>query len=399
MLSTGVQAIFGFFFWIVCARLYIPGDVGIATSLIAAASLMTGFGLLGFNNVIIRFLPTSERKNEHLSTAFILSGVASIIAGVAFLVWAVLTHSPSVQYPHFILLAVIFIVYVSILTLNSVVGSAFIAYRAAHYVLWENIVFSILKLSLVFMIIGIGFMGILSATTVATVIACCLGFFWLFKEFHYRPTWKLDKTIIVETRRFAASNYIGSLFGILPSSILTLIVLSRLGSQEAAFFYMPSMIVAFLNIIPSSTAQSLFAEISHDESRLVKYLKDGLKNLFLLLVPAIIVTWFLGGFILRFFGANYASAGTWPLRILALASLIGAANYFGDTLLNIKKLAGLYIFMNALNALSIVVLAYIMVPYGLMAVAWSVLIGQVITVIAYFIINWRTLIDLRKVPA
>jgi O-antigen/teichoic acid export membrane protein len=64
MLSTGVMAVFGFFFWIIDARLYSAEQVGIGTTLISIMILISSFSILGLGNGIIRYLPTSERKNK-----------------------------------------------------------------------------------------------------------------------------------------------------------------------------------------------------------------------------------------------------------------------------------------------------------------------------------------------
>ena len=68
MLSTGVMAVFGFFFWIRNARLYSAEQVGIGTNLISTMTLISSFSLLGLGNGLIRYLPTSERKNKKINT-------------------------------------------------------------------------------------------------------------------------------------------------------------------------------------------------------------------------------------------------------------------------------------------------------------------------------------------
>ena len=396
MISAGILAGFGFFFWILCSHLFSAPDIGLATSLISAAALVSSLGAFGFNNVIIRFLSSSERKNGQLSTAYVITTLASMAAATIFLFWATVTGNPSVQSAHFWLLALIFLVYVFAVSVNNITDSAFIAYRATKYVLYRNILLSVLKLSLPLVLIGIGFAGIVGSFALATLAACTLGFVLLIRKFDYRPSLSIDSIAIKETRLFAASNYGGNLFSMLPSTLLPLIILSRLGAQEAAFFYMPMMIVALLNVIPGATAQSFFAEVSHDESGLMTYFGRAVRHLFLLLVPAVVVVMVIGGFVLSFFGHDYVRDGLLPLQILAVASLVGAGNYLGDTLLNIKKFTRMYIFMNALNALVIVGLAYAEAPHGLAAVAWSVLIGQVVTLIVYMTLNrhllYRTLI-------
>jgi O-antigen/teichoic acid export membrane protein len=396
MLTSGIMAVFGFFFWLVAARLYSPAEIGLATSLIAGASLMSVFSMLGINNVTVRFLPTSLHKNEQISTSLILTTVASFVAAGGFLVWGVLTHNPSVQSPYFAILACLFIAYVFAVTFNSIVESVFVAYRKTGYILAKSVVFSVIKFSLIFLVTGMTFLGIIGAVTVATLLACGLGYFWLVMKFEYRPVWRIDRETIQETKHFAIGNYIGTLFGVLPSNLLILIIVSRLGAQDAAFFYIPSMIVTVLNIIPSSTAQSLFAEVSHDEAGLVKYFKKALKNLLLFLAPSVVAIWILGGFVLGFFGANYAAAGTLPLNILALSGFIGAANYLGDTLLNIKKMPVMYVAMNALNAVLIIVVAYAVAPRGLVAVTLASLFGQIVTAVIYVVLNWKLLRGLRE---
>lgn len=382
----------GFIFWVVCSRLYSPHDVGLATSLISAATLMAVLATLGFNNVIIRFLASSKRPDQQLSTAFILTTIASLVVGLGFLLWAAVTQNPSLQTHHMAVLIASFLLAVTIQTANNLLEGAFIAHRAAKYLLIKNTIMSILKLGLVFLTLSLGFVGIVSSTALAVAIAWACGFVWLIRKFNYRPTWVIDKTTLRETRRFAAGNYAGLIFGMLPSTLVPLIVASRLSPGEAAFFYMPMMIVTLLNIIPISTAQSLFAEVSHNEAQLNKHLADATRHLFLMLTPAVLAVLLLGNTVLGFFGPEYAHEGTGPLRILALASLVGGINYLGDTLLNIKKYAGLYVIMNALNSLIIVGLAYVNAPHGLMAVAISSLVGQVVTLVVYAMLNWRLLV-------
>jgi len=117
-------------------------------------------------------------------------------------------------------------------------------------------------------------------------------------------------------------------------------------------------------------------------------LRSSLGYLLLLFIPAGVLVLLLGQFVLSFFGPLYVAHGYLPLQLLTLASAVGALNYFGDTLLNIKKLPRMYVFMNALNAVAIVALVYASAPRGLAAIALSNLVGQVITLGVYITINW-----------
>jgi O-antigen/teichoic acid export membrane protein len=68
MLNTGVMAVFGFFFWIINACLYSDEQVGIGTTLISIMTLISSFSILGLGTGLIRYLPTSERKNKKINT-------------------------------------------------------------------------------------------------------------------------------------------------------------------------------------------------------------------------------------------------------------------------------------------------------------------------------------------
>lgn len=380
------MAVFGFVFWIICSRLYTPSDIGLATSLISIASLLTTFSLFGLNNVIIRFLPTSSDQNRLISTILIITSLGSATGGALFLLWAHTTNNPVIQLGSLSIIAPVFILYVFLQVTGIIFDSVFIARRNAKYILFKNSLFSIAKLVLPFLFVFLGSIGIIYSITVATIFAWLAGLIWLTININFRLIFP-DHKAINGIKRFATSNYFGSIFGMLPSSLLPLIIISRLGSQEAAYFYMPFMIITLINVIPSANAQSFFAEASNDEKELVNHLRKAFRYLFLILTPAVIVVGVFGHLILGFFGPGYTETGTRVLQILAVASFFGSLNYFGDTILNIRKLSGLYIIMNVFNAVIIVLLAYIVAPFGLVAIALSSLVGQILTLLVYLILN------------
>jgi len=64
MLTSISNAGFGFFFWMLAAKLYPKEDVGVATALISAMGLISMLSLLGFDISLVRFLPEREDKKE-----------------------------------------------------------------------------------------------------------------------------------------------------------------------------------------------------------------------------------------------------------------------------------------------------------------------------------------------
>ena len=70
MLSTRMMIVFGFFFWMINAHLYSAEaeQVGIGTTLISIMTLISSFSLLGLRNSLIKYLSTSDKKNERINT-------------------------------------------------------------------------------------------------------------------------------------------------------------------------------------------------------------------------------------------------------------------------------------------------------------------------------------------
>jgi O-antigen/teichoic acid export membrane protein len=401
MLATFVMSVLGFIFWIICSRLYTPHEVGLATSLISITSLLSTFSLFGLNNVIIRFAPHSKNKNELIITTFFIVLAGSLLISSGFLVWAYATNNPVIQLGSFKLIVPIFILFVLLQATGILLEGVFIAHRDTKYILFKNTIFSLVKLLFPFLLASLGAIGIIYSITGATLIA----WFAAIGALYFITNIRLVVPRISAVNglfRFSSGNYFGNIFSLLPASLLPIIITSRLGAQQSAYFYMPLMMTALINVIPSANAQSLFAEASHNETDLLIHLKKALLHLFLLLTPTVLIIELFGHIILGFFGTQYQETGTAVLRILAIASFIGSLNYFGNTLLNIKKLPLLFTVMNAFNAFIIVTAAYLAAPFGLKTIALAALLGQVLTLLLYVIINKNLISELflpKKSPS
>jgi O-antigen/teichoic acid export membrane protein len=392
------MAALGFLFWIVCARLYPSRKVGTVTSLVSAAALATTFSSLGFSNTLIRFLPEARNRNRFITTAMTLTTVASIIVGIVFFYFLRGVASNASGAHSLWIIAAVFIVYVAILTFNSMLDSVLIAYRSARRIFLKNSLMSVIKVGLPFALVSFGLAGILGSIVLALAIAVLYGTLVLIKSHAFRFVFRLDDEALTDARGFAAGNYVGTIFSTMPATLVPLVVLSRLGASTAAFFYMPMMIVTFLNVVPSASAQSLFAEVSNDFANIEGYLYRSVRAVFAIMIPVAILIVCIAPFVLELFGHAYAREGATPLRILTLGSVVGALNYLGDSLLNMKKLVRMYVFMNIFNAAAVVGTTYLLVDRGLDWVALGWLIGQTITVVVYLAINWSTVTATRSPP-
>lgn len=265
MLSTFVMSVLGFVFWMINARLFSAEQVGLATTIISAVTLISSISTLGLGAGLIRYLPTSENKNKKINTCFTLTILFTIVVSVIFLLVIDFT-SPKI---HFIkqnmLLAFIFIVFLAFNSIGSLIDSIFIAYRNAKFVFLENSIYSALKLVFPFLLVSLGAYGIFSSYMIAITLGTIVSIFILIYKFQYKPRFAFYDSIIRRIGKYSFGNYVAGLIGSLPVLLLPLIITNILTPTTAAYYYMAMMIANFIFVIPNATSNSLFAEGSHSE--------------------------------------------------------------------------------------------------------------------------------------
>lgn len=386
MLSTAIMAGLGFVFWLVVARFYSKTEIGLTTAIFSATALISSISILGFNNSIIKFLPKSENKARDLYTAYFSTTVVSLICALIYLIF-IRSFSPELvflrQNP---IIAVSFALFVVLNGVGALLDSTFIAEKTSSLVLIKSIVFSVVKLCLPLLLLGLDGHGIFYAIVISSLISIGLGIGVLFKRELLRLNVGFSVEFIRKVFRFSFANYIASFFGIFPSNGLNLIVLSYLGAESSAIFYMCLMVVGLIHIIPKSVSQSLFAEGSHSEEGLRKLVNRAVLVVMGLIIPTVIVAILFGKYVLLAFGSSYASDGATLLSYLALGAIFTSFNYMGDTLLNIKHMMKAYIGMNVINAMTLLALSLAFVAQGLNGIGKAWFFTQVLTCVLYFVL-------------
>ncbi|MDD5192297.1 MAG: archaeosortase/exosortase family protein [Candidatus Nanoarchaeia archaeon] len=391
MLSTFIMSVFGFVFWMINARLFTTEQVGLATTIISAASLITSIAGLGLGAGLIRYLPGSERKNEKINTCFTLIALFTIVVSVIFLLVIDFT-SPKL---HFIkenmLLAFIFIIFLVISSLGGLIDSIFIAYRNTKFVLLENSIYSVLKLVFPFLLVSLGAYGIFGSYMLAITSGAIVSFFVLIYRFNYKPKFAFYDSIIKKIGKYSFGNYLAGIISALPTLILPLIILNNIGAETSAYYYMAMTIASALFIIPNATSNSLFAEGSYDEKNLKHNIWKAIKLIALFMIPAIIITIFFGKYVLLLFGKQYSSEGYMFLNIMAINGIFVAINAVIASIIKIRKQIPALITRSTLSAILILGLSLLFMKqgYGLLGIGYAYLIGQIITAIMFTWVVWR----------
>ena len=287
------------------------------------------------------------------------------------------------------ILSFVFIIFMIIASIDSLMQSIFTAYRKTKYILFKNTIFSVLKIIFPFFLVFLGAYGIFSSYMIASFIALIVSFIILVARFNYKPRFVFYDKIIKKIGKYSFGNYIAGFIGGLPAMLLPLLILNKLGAEQTAYYYVSMMIAALLFAIPSSTSNSLFAEGSHNQSQLKHQIKKSIKIIFLLLIPAIIFIIFFGKYLLLFFGKSYSAEGFKFLQLIAVSCIFIGINSIFGTLLRVKKKIKSLIIISIFAAIIILGLSWMLIDKGLLGIGYAYLIGQALIAVVYLAVSFR----------
>jgi O-antigen/teichoic acid export membrane protein len=381
MINSAAMALSGFFFWIVAARLYPVEAVGLASAAVGAAGFIALFSTLGLDQGIIRFLPRAgDKARDMINSIFSLVGVISLVLAVVFLsglnIWspALLTIRES---PIFIALFVLFTVAA---LLQNFTTQVFIAKRRAGFATIQGLIFSLLRFVPLF-ILGTYYktFGIFASMAIAAFIAVILStlVFLPHVEIGYMPRPVIKKELIKEMVGYSFSNYVAGILWLLPQTVLPLVVVNLLGTEQNAYYYIGWSVASILFAIPAAVSFSLFAEGSHHEDKLGIEILRALKLLSAILLPSIIILTIFDTKILELFGTAYSENGTKLFWFLTLSAIPLSINYIYYGIKRVEKKMKAVIILSAFVACVIIGLSYLLLPrIGIMGVGIAWLAGQ-----------------------
>lgn len=383
MASTLVLSVFGFLFWILNARLFTSEQVGLATGLWSIVSLISGFSSLGLDSGLVRFLPSSKRKNSMVNTVFSIILIASAVASLFYLAF-IHVFSPKLAYiREDFLVSAAFVLIIVINSFSNIIETVFVAYRSCLPILIKSVIFSIIKLVLPVFFISFGVSGILFSIGLSLLVGCSYGLILLIFKFRYRFKLKVNKKTVKKVYDFSFGNFVATFIATLPVLMLPILVLNSMGARYSAYYYMDRMIANMIYIIPIAVSQSLLAEGSYRKDELAKHLHKAFKIIALLLIPTVILTLLFGKYALLIFGKEYSVEGLVLLNILAISGIFVSINHVGATTLKITHNLRSLVSVNTFGSVAVFVLSFFWFRHGLIGVGYAWLVSQLFMSMSY----------------
>lgn len=382
--STAIMSVLGFLFWLSVAHLYTAEQIGSASALIAATTLLGNASLLGMEYSLIRFLPKSKNQSRDINAAIGFVAVAAIIAAIGYILVspALNIHISHLDDP---LLRVGFVVLMVVVALNSLTDAVFIANRRAELHTLTYSVLATVKLLLPLALVPFGSLGIFAGYAVAMLSSLTLTFFLMRRHVGYKPKSSANWGLLSKVRTYAANNYIGHLLASISPQLMPLIILNGLGAEKVAYFAMAITIANFLYVIPVAIAQSLLAESAGSPEAKRAHIRGAVKILSLVLVPAVTVAVLAAPILLHIFGQQYSDNSTTLFQILAFATFFIAVSEVGNAILNIEHRSS-GVVVSQLSCVAVTLVATILLlPHGLVGVGFALLLGNIASNISHLI--------------
>ncbi len=333
MASSGL----GFLTWIVTARLYAADQVGIASGIVAAMMLCVQLALIGVGSALINKYPEFTRQPARLVNTALNILVISTLTGAGLFLLLASTFFQELNVVAGSISYVLFFSGITLFgTLNVLMDHVSIVMRRNDQVFLRNVIFGVVTMAAVWIVPLLsgdwGSKSIIAAWTLAGLSACFIGFYQLRRSVpNYRYALEVDTQMGKSLIRTGFPNYLLTIAERAPNWVLPILVIEMLSPTQNAHWYIVWMIAWVVFIIPISIGQNLFAEVSRKPGQLADSVRYSLRTSLLLgsLAAAAVIA--LPQLPLSLLGSDYVTAGTTPLRILALAvipvSFIQA--YFG----------------------------------------------------------------------
>ena len=375
LINTVATSAIGFVFWALAARRYPAAAVGVFASVTSGVGLLAAIAALGLSNTTMRRVAGAVNPRELVTVA--VTAIATV--GAALCLITVVLLGPvlpaALHLQQHGRMAFLVTVLVVVTAVSSTLDACLVGIRASHVVLVKNLVGSLAKVAALVLLTALGSSGLLVAYGLGLTLATMLSGVALYRRLGGK-TGLGSFRALPRYLSMTSGNYLATIMGIAPTSIVPVEVLIVRGAAETARFAVAFLIAGFLNFIPSTIAQVLFAEASRPGATLGGQLRKAIRGVYGLVLPAVVIVVAAAPLLLRLFGTAYVPA-TACLRVLALSALLTGGTYLVDSLLIARDRTRAYVFMNGANAALVVGCVAVALPGGLTAAAvgWALAQG------------------------
>lgn len=379
--ATVVTNAVGLVFWAAAAHMRPPEVVGRAVAAIAALTLLATIAQLNLTNVFIRLLPAAGRLSGRLVTRGYMAVIG--LAGVIAIVYLASGLSAQVVTGGWGTRG-LFVAAVVALAIFALEDSVLIGLRLSTWVFAENVSVAACRLALlpvcVLVLGGAIVVAIVLPAAIAVIVVNLLLMLRVLPA-----TGSVDGTLPGRRRllSFVAGEYVSTICTTATVQLMPLLVLRRLGPEDAAYLALPWMILMGITYLLWNIASSFVVEMASahgDPNVLVR------RSLLLgtaVALGALLVCVLGAQPLLELVGARYAVHGSSLLRLVGLSVPFTAVVVVYCTLVWLDQRIWLLAAFQAATSVAVLGGTLALLPHvGLVAVGWANLATQAVAAAA-----------------
>lgn len=388
MLTTGT----GFGALTLLTHFFPVADVGLSGTALSSCMLVQNVTQFGITYSLPRFLPGAKSRSDLINTVLTSILLSTLLSSIIFLA---LPYARTFFALGGWLFPPLFIFAACVLATEMVLGTVLVADRAADKMAKANVAPNLIGLAAPIGLMLLGSPGSFIARVASDITSCILYFRLIVKRGHrFRP--QLNFTGMREMIRFSGGIHVANLIGGLPQLTLPLIVLSRVGAKDAAYWSIAMTIASFLFQLPSLVIRALLPEVSHRPSERRNLFRRSALLVPVVVLPALGLAFFLSPIGLAAFGHSYVTGALGPLHWLIIAALVSMPLSVLGAILVVAKKSLMTTIANVVDAIVVIGMVELWAKNdNEIAVSWTVgEIGNILLFVLFAFlalreVHWR----------
>ena len=334
-------------------QLYPVEAVGLSAAAVSFGGLIDVITQFGVQYSMPRFLPSSAHRTALINTVLTASMLAALLgAGIVL----ALPVSAKLYALGGSLFAVIFLAGTTLGLGQTQLEVIYISDRVTSKLAKSNVVANLINLAAPAAFLFAGMLGAYLSRIAMGVAGFVLLAVMLARSGHrFRPT--LSVEAIRDLRGFAVGAYVAALIGTLPLWVTPIIILTRFGPTQNAYWYSAMGIAMMLYAVPGAISRMLLAEAVHRPLERRALVRRAALLIGAISFPVFIVAYIAAPLALALFGHRYVTGSLMPLRWLILGGLLTQVSYITGNILYLAKKTFAITMINATNAVIVLGLA------------------------------------------
>lgn len=360
-------------------RIFSVQAVGVSATAISGCVLVESITQFGLSYSLPRFLPTARNRATLVNTALTTVLLSTVLVSVVFLA---LPYARGLFVLGGWLFGALFTIAACVLAAETILSTVLVADRASDKMAVASVVPNLLRLAAPPALVVLGNLGSFVSRVTSDSLSCAIFATLVARRGHrFRP--QLEFTGTRDIVRFSGGMYLAGIVGALPQLLLPLIVFSRVGTSDAAYWGIAMSVATMLFQLPGMISQALLPEVSHRAAERRHLIQRSALLVTAIVAPVLVIAFCFAPTGLAIFGSSYVAGSAGPLRWLVIAALVTMLNSVVGTILLLAKKSMMMTTVNIINA--VVILGMVLLwarNVNEIAISWA--IGDVCNTVLFF---------------